>query len=168
MNKQPSYREFASLEYPLSNFDIQDAFDTFKDHANIQSEDQITSHTPLENIWKDKGHVVIFKRWPNQRVGHWYVCLRDRNHNCFIFDSLANKPPKKMIEFLKNNGFQSIKYNKMKMQGSTSVCGRYAILGALLNKMNLPLDAFYKFFENGKKQAGSFDKFVLNITTTKK
>jgi hypothetical protein len=164
------FHTFDSLQYPLSDSDIHEAFKGFSDRANIKRDDQIKPNTPIEKIFANRGHVILFHQYPHQRTGHWYAMTRDDKGNVLIFDSLGHRPDyynKSILPFLKNNGIKSVVYNEKKLQGDTSVCGRYAILISILNKMNLPINKIYDFFEGGKQKHKTYDKFVLDITTQK-
>ncbi len=163
--------EFNSLTFPLSDKDIHDAFLSFKDRANIKEDKNITPDTNINDLFDNRGHVVIFHKYPNQKVGHWYALLRDKKGNVFFADSLRHRPEyynKHYMQFFKNNGIKKVIINEDKWQdGNTSVCGRYAIILPVLNKLykGINLDGIYKFFGNGKKKYGTTDKFVLHLTS---
>ena len=158
------------INTPLSNVDINQAVKQFEEKgANIVQDNMIRSNTPIEDIFKNRGHAVLFHKYPNQEVGHWYTLIRDPQKNVFVIDSLG-KPPayynKNLIQCFKNNDMNQVIINKQKMQHSnSSVCGRYSILFCVLNKMDKNIHEIYSFMEAGKKKNGSFDKFVLSMTT---
>ncbi len=160
-----------TLDYPLSNVDLNDAIDVFDARgANIKNDTDIKPNTDIESIFNNRGHCILFHKYPNAKVGHWYTIIRNRNKTATIFDSLGQKPQyysKHLIPFLKNNGIKQVIYNSKALQGETSVCGRYALCIICLNKIGANIDDIYKFFEDGKKKHGSYDKYVLHITSKK-
>lgn len=158
------------MNEPLSNVDINKAIKQFeKKGANIFLDKDIKENTPLEKIFNNRGHCILFHQYPDQEVGHWWTLLRDPNKTVFVIDSFGenpNKYNKNLLKCLKNNGIKNVIINKQKWQGEKSaVCGRYGLLLTTLHKLNLPIDEMYTFMNNGKKKYGSFDKFVLHLTT---
>lgn len=158
------------MDKPLSNIDINKAIKKFEERgANIFSDSNIKNNTNIEEIFKNRGHAIIFHKYPNQDVGHWYCILRDPMKNVFFIDSFGLSPNyynKSIIPCLKNNGIKNIIVNKEKWQkDDSSICGRYGILMSTLHKFDMPISDVYKFMEHGKKKYGSFDKFVLHLTT---
>lgn len=163
-----------SLDYPLSNLDLSDAIRTLNDRANIKSDDQIHPHTHIEDIFNNKGHCILFHKWPGQNVGHWYTLLRYPDKRVLIFDSLnnnINKLCKNLVPFLENNGIKIIQKNKKKYQNTgkgandTAVCGRYGLTLYLLHKLQFSNEQIFNFLENLKKRYGSYDLGVLNFTS---
>lgn len=162
-----------TLDYPLSNFDLHEAIQMLNDKANIKNDDQIKPNTPIEQIFNNKGHCILYHKWKGEKVGHWYTCLRTPDE-VFVFDSLANpidKLCKNMIPFLKNNGIKKIVVNKKKFQNTqkdnndTAVCGRYGLLLYLLHKLNFSIKDIYKFLEDAKKKFGGYDNAILSLTS---
>ncbi len=154
----------------LSNTDLHKAIIKFdKKGANIIADENISPNTSAEDIFKDRGHVIVFHRYPNELIGHWYSIIRDRNKNVFFMDSFGEHPDfycKYMLPALKKGGVKNVFINKKKMQGEdTSICGRYGLVLCTLNKLGLGVDDIYKFLENGKKKHKSYDKFILELTT---
>ena len=158
------------LKVPLSNIDLSTAVKQWDPAgANIYPLKDLQKNTPMEEVWKNKGHVVFFHEYPDSSVGHWFVATRNPHKEIFLFDSFGKKPDyynKNILPFLKNNGIKQIIINNKPMQHDESaICGRYSLIGILTNKLNVPMNDFYKFFEAGKKKYGSYDKFVLSLTT---
>ena len=153
-------------DYPLSNFDIEKLVSEFAPHANIKVDTKIKSDTPLNNIFGDQGHTILFHDW-GSKVGHWYCMIRDRNNEVFFFDSLGESPDyynKEIIPFLKNNGIKNLIINKKKFQkNTTDTCGRWATLLAGLNKTSLDVPQMYKYLDHLKKDYGNYDNAVLNL-----
>ena len=157
------------IDTPLSNVDINKMIKKFeKRGVNIIEGSKIHENTDIEDIFKHRGHCVVFHRYPGQDVGHWITLIRDRHKNVAFFDSLGKTPKyyiKELEKCLKNNGIKNFMHNKKKYQGDNSVCGRYAVVICTLNKLKLPVAEMYKFLEEGKKKHKSYDKFILELTT---
>lgn len=161
------------MEYintPLSNIDIQEAVKQFEHKgANIISDKIIEPDTDIEEIFKNRGHCIVYHAWDNQDIGHWYGIFRDPYGLIFFADSFGENPDhynKNIIPCLKNNGIKEIIINKEKWQNNnSSICGRYGILISVLRKNGLNIDDIYNFMEKGKKLYKSYDKFVLEMTT---
>lgn len=154
---------------PLSNFDLHKFIQQFETKgANIVADKDITPKTPIENIFQNRGHCILFHKYPNQNVGHWYTLLRDPNKNIFFVDSFGKDPKyycKNLLPCLKNNGINEVIINKQKMQQDNSICGRYGVVLCCLHKLNLTVPQIYDFLEAGKKKHKSYDRFILNLTT---
>lgn len=166
-------KEKEHLKYrndPLSNFDLDEGLKEMTtrnkfDDANLKP------NLNIEDVFDNRGHVIIFHGWPGQECGHWYCLLRDENKNVMFLDSLGEKPDyynKNWIPFLKNNGIKNVIINKKAYQHKDSaVCGRYGLLFSTIHKLNNNISAndIYKIMEYGKKKYGSYDNFVLYMTT---
>lgn len=157
------------MNTPLSNVDLNNAIKQFDSRgANYFNDSDIKPNTNIETVFKDRGHTIIFHKYKDENVGHWYCLLRD-NNNIFYCDSFGENPDfycKNMIPFLKNNGIKNIIINKEVWQNTkSSICGRYGLVLCTIHKFNPSINEIYKFMENGKKKYKSYDKFILNLTT---
>lgn len=158
-----------TLDYALSDLDIKEAVHQFDSRGpNIKDDKIITPNTNIEEVFNNRGHVIMFHAWPKQKVGHWYVILRDKEGNVFLFDSLGHPYTyynKNYIKFFKNNGIKNIMQNEKVFQhGDSSVCGRYCLVNCVLNKLHLPIEGIYKFYEQEKKKYKTYDNVVLELT----
>ena len=158
------------LNEPLSNMDLNKAILQF-DHkgAQIFQDEDITQNTPIEKIFKNRGHCIMFHKYKGSGVGHWYCLTRDKKKNVVIFDSYGRDPGfycKNMIPCLKNNGIKNVIINKKKYQHNESaVCGRYGLALCVYNKLGMNIEQIQKALEDGKKKYGSYDKYILSIST---
>jgi len=158
-----------NFQYPLTDEDIHNAVLNFdKKGANIKEDSIIKPNLNIESLFSGRGHVILFHKWPNQTIGHWYSIIRDRHNTVFMMDSLGNSLEyynKNFVPFLRNNGIKNIVQNEKKFQSNdTSVCGRYCLVNCILNKMGLTIDQIYKFYEKEKKKYRTYDKVVFNLT----
>ena len=158
------------INIPLSNEDIHNAVLKFdKRGANIYQDEFIKPDTDIETVFNNRGHCILFHKYPNQNIGHWYTILRDYNNNVIIFDSYGkhiNYYCKNMLPMLKNNGVKNVIINRKKFQNdSSAVCGRYGLFLGASRKLNCSLNEIYKMLDEGKKKHGSYDKFILHVST---
>lgn len=156
-------------DVPLSNVDINKLVKQFDEKgANIIQDKDIQPTTPIESIFKDRGHAIVFHKYPNQDVGHWYCLLRNPQKEVFYIDSFGKSPNyycKNLIPCLKFNKMRSLIVNDLEMQADNSICGRYAVVFCTINKLNQSLPDIYSFLENGRRQCGGYDNFILKLTT---
>ena len=160
------------MEYediPLSNVDLQTFVKKFeKKGANIIEDKNILPNTPINEIFNNRGHAIVFHKYDNSQIGHWYALLQDTNKNVFMIDSFGEKPDKyckNLIPCLKNNGIKSLTVNDLKMQKDNAICGRYCVVLCALHKLEQKVPKIYEFLTQGKKNSGSYDKFILDLTT---
>lgn len=158
------------MSVPLSNVDINKAIKQFESRgANIISDAEITPITPIESIFNQRGHAIVYHGYPNSKIGHWWTLLRDPFGTVCILDSFGKSSQyycKNLLPCLKNAGIKQVIVNKKKWQNDkSSICGRYGILLSVCHKMKMKIPEIYKFMEEGKKKYGSYDKFVLHLTT---
>lgn len=158
------------MNHPLSNTDINHAIRQFESRgANIICDSDLHQNSDIEQIFNNRGHCIVFHKYPGQKCGHWFTLLRTPDKKVYMIDSFGRSPDyysKNILKILKNNGIKDVYINKKKFQGNESaVCGRYGILWSTLHKMNIPFHQFFPFMEGGKKRFGSYDKFVLFLTT---
>ncbi|MET0570938.1 MAG: hypothetical protein ABWZ79_05895 [Pedobacter agri] len=156
-------------DVPLSGEDLDNAIKHFDERGvNIKTLNDVKEDTDIEQIFRGRGHVVFFHKYKKEKVGHWFATLRDRNNNIFFIDSFGMDPGyynKNLINCFRNNGIKNVIVNKKSMQGENSnSCGRYSVLFCALNKLGLSIPKMYEFIENGKKNHGSYDDFVLELT----
>lgn len=158
------------MDKPLSNIDLNDLIKEIdKKGVNIEQCNDITQKTNIEDIFKNRGHVVLFKDWEQgDDVGHWIVMLRNPKKEVLLFDSLntpLNTLNKNIGGFLKNNKIKKLYINDKKYQNDeSSVCGRYSVIIVALHKLGLSYPYIIKFMDDLKTNNQTFDEGVLNIT----
>lgn len=162
---------YKSSQYPLSNHDIHATIKHFdKRGANIIEESIIKKDTPIEKIFSNRGHVILFKNWDNS-IGHWITILRDKDKKALCIDSLG-KPMsyynKNIIPCLINNGYTVYENNFAYQDTKKNTCGRHALVYVSLNKLLKGLPNIKNIMDNYKKIFGSYDKAVVELTTPTK
>lgn len=153
---------------PLSNLDLDDGLKILREKQKFDDAN-LTPHTDIETIFSNRGHSIIFHRYPNQECGHWYTVLRTPDKKVYFIDSFGKHCDyynKNWLPCLKNNGIKEIYINNKKYQHDKSaVCGRWGLLFCTCHKYGLNTDQIHKLIEDGKKKYGSYDNFVLYMTT---
>lgn len=163
----------SKLYKPLSNYDLLDAvMKDMKDRGNIIDTTKLTGAETPEQIFKGRGHAILFEMPPGaEDVGHWTCLLRQKATNmspekCIYFDSYGDKLSIPKLRNILRKKYNNIEYNPECFQSTkTSVCGRYALLGVGLNKIipNLEAKNIIDFLKTKPKNQ-TFDQFVLDIT----
>lgn len=126
------------MDFPLSNLHIDNMINDLDNSGlNMINMNKIKKDTNIEEIFKNRGHTLIFVEYPDQDIGHWVSMVRNKNNEYTFFDSLG-KPlkhyNKEALECILKNG--DLFQNKKKYQSDeSSVCGRYAFLLIGLNKL---------------------------------
>ena len=161
------------MDYALSNVDINKLVkEVDKKGANIENTDDIKKNTPIEKIFKNRGHTILFHDWKEgDEIGHWVAMLRNPKNEVMLFDSLAtpiNELNPDLKQFFKNNGIKELIINRKQYQNEdNSTCGRYAVLIVALSKLGLDFRQIIDFMDKLKGSDGTFDEGVLNITEAK-
>ncbi len=157
------------MDIPLSNGHIGEMINDLDNSGlNMVNMHDIKKNTNIEDIFNNRGHALIFVKYPNQNIGHWVSMVRNKNNEYIFFDSLG-KPlkhyNKDAVECILKNG--DLLQNKKKYQSDeSSVCGRYAFLLIGLNKLSEGKETS-KLLKNvleGKPKTMSYDEWILHIT----
>lgn len=154
----------------LSNVDLNDFISQVdKKGVNIVETTDIKPDTPIEQIYDNRGHSILFV--PPRDAGHWISTLRTPNNEIYFIDSFGSHPDeydKNILKCFKNNGIEKIHINKTPIQNQKSVtCGRYAVIFTALHKLGIhPSDMIDYIMEGGKKYKSN-DKFILELTKEK-
>ena len=164
------YKDFE----PLSNFDIMKImFRELKERANIIDTRNMNMYNNFNDLWKDKGHCILFEMPdPNAQIGHWTCLVRQKKNNnhpketCIYFDSYGDKLGNEKIKKLLREKYNIIQYNPDRLQEyDSNLCGVYALLGVMLNKIipNLNVKQMLSFFHQ-KGRNEKFDDFVYELS----
>jgi hypothetical protein len=165
MNKQ--------LTVPLSNFDLLGGImKEMKVRGNIFDMRDINRAHNIEDIFKDRGHAILFEESedPEEEVGHWTCLIRNQLNggNVIYFDSYGSNLKDKRLRKILAQKYKVLQINPHQFQdyGKSAVCGRYALLCIGLNKLikNLSVKDICHFLIQGKPKEKSFDQFVLDLT----
>ena len=158
------------LDTPLSNYDLMRGISNeLKERANIVDTQELSKYKTVNELFNNSGHAILFEPPEDPAksdVGHWSLALRTKEGNCIYFDSYGSKLKNPKLRKLLSTEYNHIQYNPHQFQGyDTSVCGRYALMGATLNKIipDLNVKNIVEFLKSKPKNI-SFDKFVLDIT----
>lgn len=135
------------LDTPLSCVDIVEMMKDINERAErpfIVDKD-IKASWNIEDIFKGKGHAILFHPHEGQEYGHWVVLTRSHNkHNgkfdkdgtCFYFDSFGTMPYNKNIEKVVLKTYPELYVNdKSYQKGDSMSCGRFCLLVVALNKL---------------------------------
>lgn len=159
------------MNIPLSNKDLNKYIKEVDiNGVNIFESNNIKPNTPIENIFKNRGHCSLFIDFDDddgENIGHWVSMLRDRDKNIFFMDSFAENPNHynpNILKCFKNNGIKNVYINDKKLQNDSSMtCGRYDIIFTLLNKLNIEPSDMIDFLKEGGKKNGSVDNFIIKL-----
>ena len=166
MSKSKEHLKYRDV--PLSNLHIDEGVKQLADRQKF-NDGNLKPDTNIETIFNNRGHAVIFHKYPNQQVGHWYAVLRTPNKEVFFIDSFGKQPQfynKNWLACLKNNGYKQLTVNTKKYQHEESaVCGRYALYFCTAHKLKLPFKKMIELLNKGGKEHKSYDNFILYITT---
>lgn len=145
---------------PLTNVDIDELLKDMHERANIVEEKDVKASDTIEDLFKDRGHVIFFVRWSPepQAIGHWTCMVRNqRTKQIYYFDSLGKPPRNRNIEKVVLKSYPEIVYNDIEFQGDTNCCGRYALLVICLNKLGYTPEQI----EEQLISLGDVDGFVI-------
>lgn len=153
------------MNTPLSNIDLKN----FIQEADI-SDPNVIETAKLHNeqhMFHNRGHVILFHKWKqNDDIGHWIPIVRNEHGDAIMFCSYGTQPAqiKGLTEALRDEGVKHLFVNDKQYQSNESaVCGRYSLFVIGCNKMGLNIDQIQQLLENGKKQFGSYDKFIMSL-----
>lgn len=156
------------LYKPLSNFDLLKGITKeMKERGNIYDMGEIDDAQNLEDIFKGRGHTILFEP-PEEGsdVGHWTALLRNEK-GIIYFDSYGSELKDAKLRKLIGQVYPVLQFNPVQFQdyGKSAVCGRYALMCVGLNKLfkNLSVIDIVKFLKKKPKKM-SFDKYVLSLT----
>lgn len=157
---------------PLSNFDLIKAVSKeLKDRVNIVDTTKLNGNEDLErDIFKGRGHIIVFLENPGQDVGHWVGLVRSgkgKNSKILYLDSYGDPLENEQLKNIIKQKYKTLYYNKFPFQQEdTNVCGRYALILAGLNKIipNLTMKDVVEFFKNSKPKNKSYDQHVIDLT----
>lgn len=159
------------MNNPLSNIDLEKMLKELDGHGvNIEEMDNINKNSKIEDVFKNRGHVILFVKYPKEEVGHWVSLVRGgKDGKRYIFLDSLGKPikhyNKELLNLLLKNG--NVLENGKKYQGDESaVCGRYAYLISGINKLTKgeQTEDFFKYIMNLKPKGMSYDEWVLELT----
>lgn len=161
------------LTTPLSNFDLLGGImKEMGERGNIFDMNEISTARCIEDIFKGRGHAVLFENSedPNEEVGHWVGLIRNQRNggNVIYFDSYGDKLKDPKLRKILSQHYDVLEFNPHQFQdyGKSAVCGRYALLCVALNKLikNLSVCHIIEFLIKGKPKNKSYDQFVLDLT----
>jgi hypothetical protein len=156
------------MDEPLSNIDLNKYIKQVENKGvNIFQMDNLKPNTQIEHIFKDRGHVIYFVKYPDSNIGHWICNLRTPDGNIYWMDSFGDAPNeynKNVIPCYKNNNIKHLNISEAKLQGGKSMaCGKYATLFVTLHKMGIEPTQMIDFLKSEGKKYGSVDKFILSL-----
>lgn len=142
------------MDTPISNWTIEELLKDAGERANIIEESSITSKSDVEDIFKNRGHAIIFHRHSPQpnAIGHWIAIIRNNKTNeVYYFDSLGDEPYNKAIPEVILRKYKKLYINDVPFQpDNTNSCGRHAVMVVALNKIGLTpkqIEHFLKTFD---------------------
>ena len=155
------------LDIPLSGYDLKHLFSSMEERPNIVLENDIKNTWTADDIFKGSGHATIFREYPNEAVGHWYVVTRhhkptksgyEKDGSVLIFDSLGGKPKKAVVDVLLKS-YPKVLWNEIPYQkDEENSCGRWALAIASLNKLGLSPYEIEDLLKNTK----NINEFIIN------
>lgn len=165
--------EQKKLDIPLSGQEMINMMKEIERKHNNQSlmlDTDITPNMTVEDIFKDKGSIILFHSWDeNEPVGHWVSLHRFHNKKgkgyekdglCYYFDSFGKKPYNKAIEQVILKEYPQLLYNDVKFQKDDSnCCGRHNIAVSAFSKLGFSPFQIESMF----KEIGDMDEFVINM-----
>jgi hypothetical protein len=162
------------MDKPLSNHDLERLMKDMDERANILESKDIKAHHTIEDIFKGKGHAILFNEYPGEEIGHWTIMVRhhnkaNNNNNAFskqgqiyYFDSFGDKPSNKNIETVVLKTYPELLYNDHPFQlEDSNACGRHCLMVAALNKLGYSPHQIEDVLLKKFKKAGSMDEFVI-------
>lgn len=167
MDSDEDYKEFE----PLSNFDLMKIMmKEMKEKANIIDTRNMNQYRTFNDMWKDRGHCIFFENPEDSSIGHWTSCIRqkannDRPETCIYFDSYGDKLTNEGVKRILKQKYNFIQYNPKRLQEyNTNLCGVYALIIVILNKLipNIDIKKILEFFESKEKDE-NFDQFVYDM-----
>lgn len=157
---------------PLSNYDlIKIVSKDLKDRANIIDTTKPHTYNDFNDLWKGRGHCILFENPNKKQVGHWTALLRQKakgkkKERCMYIDSYGGKIKDKKLKQILKKKYDYIEYNPYQLQEfDSNYCGYYVFLLCALNKIipDLDMHKILSFF-NSKNKNISFDEFVHDLT----
>ena len=102
------------------------------ERANIMIDNDVKVTDDVEDIFKNRGHVIFFHPWPNQKVGHWVCMVRNKKTGqVYYYDSLGEPPyNKNIVEVAAREGVDMI---VMSTHGRTGL--DHFLLGSVAEKV---------------------------------
>ena len=145
---------------PLNGYQIEQLMNDMNERLNIMTDTDIKPNWTIEDIFKGRGHVFLFHRWPNQEIGHWVCMVRNKEKNqVYYFDSFGKRPYNKAIESVCLKAGYQFLFNDVSFQPeSSNACGKYCLLVIALNKMGLSPCQIEQFLRSHGKD---LNKFIL-------
>lgn len=155
------------LESPLSNFDLLKVISKeMKERGNIFDMSNINGVSDIEQIFKNRGHAILFEPDPNGDIGHWTALVRSPK-NCIYFDSYGSKISNERLLNILKKRYPLIQFNPKQFQGygKSAVCGRYALACVALNKIipNMTVKHIIKVLEDKPKNM-TYDEYIVSLT----
>ena len=136
-------------DFPLSNIDINKMIEQLdKNGANIISSNEIYKMNTIDELFKNRGHVIIHYVYDNNpQNAHWVCLVRNINNGpkyIYFFDSFGDnnilnrdtKLKNHLIYLCKKSNYKFIANNQKIQSNKSMTCGRYCLLVYALNKIN--------------------------------
>jgi hypothetical protein len=122
-------------DIPLSWADLTKLIGEMSERANIQFDDKFTANSTLEDVFRGRGHCILFHKWPGQSVGHWVCAVRKDGAYVFYFDSFGKQPYFPLFDMCLGEIPTLFENNTKLQEDDTSDCGRYCLAVIALNKL---------------------------------
>lgn len=133
---------------PLSGNQIMEMMRDMNDRVNLVVDSDIKPTDNIEKIFKDRGHCVMFHRWPAQEIGHWVCAIRTPEY-MYYFDSFGRPPYNDAIVDVATKQYGELLYNDNEFQPRESnACARYCLLAIALHKLGLNPLQIEKFMDS--------------------
>lgn len=159
--------DIGNIKTALSNHDLNHFIKETDDKGvNIVETRDIKPNTDIEEIFKDRGHCVLF--YGPRSMGHWIATLRTPKNEIYFIDSFGEHPnhySKNIMKCYKNNGCKNVYINKRVLQNEDSyTCGRYTIILTTMHKLGIDPSDMIDFLLEGSKKYKSVDNFIFDLT----
>lgn len=154
------------MDYALSGNDIGNLMKDLNERENIVDSKNINSNMSLKDLFKDRGHVIIWHPWNNNpNNAHWIAMIR-KGKEIYYFDSFGkehNVIKKDELKQICERENATLYRNTDVYQDENSVCcGKYCLFVVALNKVSNSFNDIEEFMQYIKQKYNGVDEYLIN------
>lgn len=152
----------SGLQRPINSLELENYADVHS--LKVVEYDRLPEFNSLDELFNDNLHVVLFYDSDMSDVGHYVLLshvqfqpyhileyfdptgLRPDGASKKLNQSPALKNRKFLKEFCDRSGVKTMRWNNVKLQGNTMICGKWCVLRAL--SISTPFKEFLEIFQS--------------------